>query len=108
MRETDLAVFRIPNHVEKIDGSAFGRTTTTTVTVDEANANFRVAGDFLLDAAGRTLIRYFGRESPCVSMTPLRCSPPAVSSPIRFFCAAISQPEVDSGQSWKGRSGTRS
>jgi hypothetical protein len=63
MRETDLARFRIPEIVERIDGSAFGGSTTMAITVDDANLHFRVDGDFLVDAHGRTLIRYFGRAA---------------------------------------------
>jgi hypothetical protein len=61
--DTELSSFEIPASVERIDGSAFGGCTTRMMRLEEGNLHFRIEGDFLLDLAGRKLIRYIGGSS---------------------------------------------
>jgi hypothetical protein len=49
--------------VEAIHGSALARTGISKIIVEDGNRYFRVAGDFLLDFEGTSLIRYFGSDS---------------------------------------------
>jgi hypothetical protein len=58
-----LRAICIPSSVEWIDGSAFAKSGICEVRVCEANVHFRVSGDFLVNYEGRSLIRYFGRDS---------------------------------------------
>jgi hypothetical protein len=53
----------IPSNVKSIDGSAFSESGILEIRVAEGNRHFRVSGEFLTTFDGRSLIRYFGRDS---------------------------------------------
>jgi hypothetical protein len=66
-----LKTFCIPESVEQVDASGFLGTQISTLTLDEANTNFRTFGDFLVDFGQSVLISYFGRAP---ELTIDRCS----------------------------------
>jgi hypothetical protein len=58
-----LRAICIPSSVERIAGSAFGKSGICDIRVAESNKHFVVCGAFLVSSEGRSLIRYFGRDS---------------------------------------------
>jgi hypothetical protein len=61
--QTVCALDHFSSFVDSIDGSAFGHSGICQIRVSDDNRHFRVCGDFLVDMAGTSVIRYFGCRS---------------------------------------------
>jgi hypothetical protein len=60
---SSLRAISLPSSLEAIDGSALAGTAIAQITVGDGNPHFTVSGDFLRDAAGISVIRYFGSDA---------------------------------------------
>jgi hypothetical protein len=57
-----IHAIRLPPSVDRIDGSAVVFCGISVIEVAEGNPHFRVCGDFLMTADGKSLIRYLGQD----------------------------------------------
>jgi hypothetical protein len=62
----------IPSFVDSIHGAAFALSGIRDMQIADGNRYFRVVGDFLVDSAGTSLIRYFGAGMNVTVLSAIR------------------------------------